>query len=70
MPIFEFRCRKCQACFEVLFRSRDEKLAVDCPQCGSKKVTRQMSAFSGKIGNTSDGGAGCGSCAATSCSPS
>ena len=70
MPIFEFRCRKCGECFEVLFRSRDEKMAVACQQCGSKKVERQMSAFAGKIGNTSAGGAGCGSCAATSCGPS
>jgi len=68
MPIFEFRCRKCQARFEVLFRSRDEKLSVDCPECGSKKVQRQMSAFSGKIGNTTAGGNSCGSCAATHCS--
>jgi hypothetical protein len=29
-----------------------------------------MSAFAGKIGNTSAGGDGCGSCAATSCGPS
>lgn len=70
MPIFEFRCRKCGECFEVLFRSRDEKMAVACQQCGSKKVARQMSAFAGKIGNTSAGGEGCGSCAATSCGPS
>jgi putative FmdB family regulatory protein len=70
MPIFEFQCRKCGAGFEVFFRSRDEKLAVACPQCLSKKVERQMSTFSGKIGNTSAGGTGCGNCTATSCGPS
>jgi putative FmdB family regulatory protein len=70
MPIFEFKCRKCRENFEVLFRSRDENLSVACPKCGSIKVERLMSAFAGKIGNTSAGGDGCGSCAATSCGPS
>ena len=70
MPIFEYKCRKCGENFEVLFRSRDEKLAVVCPQCGSKRAERLLSAFTGKVGNTSAGGAGCGSCAATRCGPS
>jgi len=69
MPIYEFKCRKCGETFDVLFRSRDEKLAVSCPKCKSTRTQRQMSAFAGKIGNTSTGGASCGSCAATSCSP-
>lgn len=70
MPIYEFKCRKCGNTFDVLFRSRDEKVAVACPECKSTRTRRQMSAFSGKIGNTSAGGASCGSCAATSCGPS
>ena len=74
MPIFEYKCRKCRENFEVLFRSRDEKMSVACPKCGSITVERLMSAFAGKIGNTSAntsaGGEGCGSCAATSCGPS
>ncbi|MBU2262730.1 MAG: zinc ribbon domain-containing protein [Proteobacteria bacterium] len=70
MPIYEFRCRKCKHLFEVLFRSHDEKAAVACPECKSPRTQRMMSAFSGKIGNTSGAGAGCGSCAATNCPPS
>ncbi len=70
MPIFEFTCLKCGVDFEILFRNRNEKMAVACLQCGSKKVERQMSTFAGKIGNTSAGDAGCGSCAATHCGPS
>ncbi len=67
MPIFEYKCRKCKDKFEVLFRSRDESLAVACPKCGSSKVERMMSAFAGKAGNTASGGAGCGGCTASSC---
>ena len=70
MPIFEFKCRKCGEPFEVLFRSRDDNAAIVCPKCGSKKAERLLSAFAGKIGNTSAGGAECGSYAATSCGPS
>jgi putative FmdB family regulatory protein len=70
MPIFEFKCGKCRENFEVFFRSRDEKVAILCPKCGSKRAKRLMSTFAGKVGNTSAGGAGCGSCAATSCGPS
>ncbi|MCX5836815.1 MAG: zinc ribbon domain-containing protein [Deltaproteobacteria bacterium] len=68
MPIYEFKCRKCDNLFEILFRSSNEKIEVSCPSCKSKKVDRQMSVFGGKIGNTSAGGAGCSSCSATSCS--
>jgi putative FmdB family regulatory protein len=70
MPIFEFKCSKCGEIYDVLFRNREEKIAVACPKCGSKKANRLLSAFAGKIGNTSAGGAECGSCAATSCGPS
>ena len=69
MPIYEYKCRKCGKTFDVLFRSRDEKVAVACPECKSTRTRKLMSTFAGKIGNTSTGGASCGSCAATSCSP-
>jgi putative FmdB family regulatory protein len=69
MPIYEYECGKCRESFEVFFRSRDEKVAVACPKCGSKRAKRRMSAFAGKVGNTSAGG-GCSGCTATSCGPS
>lgn len=70
MPIYEYQCRKCKHLFEVLFRSCDEKMTVACPECKSIRTQRMMSAFSGKIGNTSGRDAECGSCSATSCTPS
>ncbi|MEI8173499.1 MAG: zinc ribbon domain-containing protein [Deltaproteobacteria bacterium] len=68
MPIYEFKCKKCDTIFEILFRSSNERLDLSCPSCRSKKVDRMMSLFGGKIGNTSAGGAGCSTCSATSCS--
>ncbi|OIP88028.1 MAG: hypothetical protein AUK24_08665 [Syntrophaceae bacterium CG2_30_49_12] len=65
MPIYEFKCKKCGNVFDVLFRSSQEKLAVSCPVCKSKKTDKLMSVFGGKIGNTSS--SSCSSCASTSC---
>jgi putative FmdB family regulatory protein len=42
MPIYEYRCDKCEQRFEE-FLSSSTKPAPPCPQCGSKKVTRLMS---------------------------
>lgn len=61
MPIYEFTCKKCKEDFELLFRSRDEKVVIECPKCGSKKAERKMSVFAGKGGS-------CGSCSSSSCS--
>jgi putative FmdB family regulatory protein len=45
MPIYEYRCDECDACFEKLvFSGADEP--VRCPECKSKKVHRQMSCIS------------------------
>ncbi len=69
MPIFEYECGACRHVFERLLRGREEQGNPDCPACGSRRVRKLLSVFGGKIGNTSSGG-GCGTCTATSCSPS
>ncbi|MHC4872017.1 MAG: FmdB family zinc ribbon protein [Planctomycetota bacterium] len=42
MPIYEFKCSKCNAFFEELVNS-DTK--VECPECKSKKIEKQFSTF-------------------------
>jgi len=37
MPIYEYRCRNCEAMFEVLVRSGT---AVACPHCGSSSLNK------------------------------
>jgi len=49
MPIYEFRCRNCKKVFEVLFRSRDEKLSVRCPECRSDKTEKLFSVFGSRV---------------------
>ena len=42
MPLFEFRCGRCKAEFEVLTKGDD---SVACPHCGAKRVSRLLSRF-------------------------
>ena len=44
MPIYEFDCRDCDHRFEELVRAADPSAA--CPECGSQRTARLMSAFS------------------------
>jgi putative FmdB family regulatory protein len=59
MPIYEFRCEHCQHEFETLVLGRE---AITCPDCESDKLTRLLSTFSHKSGDTfvSSKGSGCG----------
>jgi putative FmdB family regulatory protein len=49
MPLFEFRCRKCQAVTEVLFRSVGSENHVTCAQCGSSATAKVVSRMSFKV---------------------
>jgi putative FmdB family regulatory protein len=42
MPIYEYTCEKCENCFEKLVFAGDDD-PVECPECGTKKVTKLMS---------------------------
>jgi putative FmdB family regulatory protein len=53
MPIYEYKCTKCNYCFEALRFASDNEGPI-CPQCGSPQVQRQMSCFATGVG----GGAG------------
>lgn len=40
MPIYKYRCRNCDATFEVLVRG---STTVICPQCGSSSLDKLLS---------------------------
>jgi len=45
MPIYEFKCQKCEGTFEFLsFRSGDDDNVI-CPACGSKQTEKLLSSF-------------------------
>jgi putative FmdB family regulatory protein len=59
MPIYEYRCRKCQCAFETLVLSARDASEVSCPKCHEKEVERLLSCFTA--------GSGLGSAQETSC---
>lgn len=46
MPIYEYKCEKCETKFEELIRTGDEELNLSCPKegCKSKSFEKLMSA--------------------------
>ena len=50
MPLFEFRCRKCEAVTEVLIlRVGSDNHAVTCAQCGSGATAKLISRVSFRV---------------------
>jgi len=48
MPVYEFRCSKCDQVFEVMGTYADREKAQTCPKCGSTEVKQAISLFSAK----------------------
>ncbi len=56
MPIFEFKCQKCEEYFELLVMNKeDENEELKCPKCGEQSFERIMSStnfsMKGSIGS-------------------
>ncbi len=69
MPIYEYRCEKCDEEFETIVFGGDED--VTCPHCDCSDVRRIMSACGFKSGNSftpSKGTSSCASCSSGNCS--
>jgi len=45
MPIYDYRCRECGKTFEKIRSLRDADRDLECPECHSAKVERQLSSF-------------------------
>jgi putative FmdB family regulatory protein len=54
MPIYEFRCQKCDTLFEALVSSTNTD-GVECKKCGSKEVKKAISAASYRLASSSGG---------------
>lgn len=63
MPIYEFKCQKCEEFFELLVLNKDNQdEEIKCPKCGAQSFERIMSStnfnMKGSIGQgMSSGGA-------------
>lgn len=56
MPLYEYRCSRCDRLFEELVVSGDQEVA--CPDCGSAELEREFSTFSSGGGCRPSGGFG------------
>ena len=45
MPIYEYKCQDCGSKFEKLVRRSADAEALECPSCGKKHLTQELSTF-------------------------
>jgi putative FmdB family regulatory protein len=70
MPIYEYKCEACGKHYEQLRRMSDADSSLECPECHSAKVNRQLSSFAAATRSSSPapaGGCGMGACGGGQC---
>jgi len=71
MPIYEFKCSKCDHFFELLIIGSDDKTLMQCPKCKSEDFERILSAtnfsMAGGGGASPEGGSRTRTCSSGSC---
>ena len=55
MPIYEFKCSKCEEFFEVIVMGSDKDESVGCPKCKSNEFERVISKTNFTMGSSSSG---------------
>ncbi len=50
MPIYEFRCLKCNDVFEILMVGSKDEVELKCPHCGAEDLERILSTASYNVG--------------------
>ncbi len=45
MPMYEYRCERCEERFEQLVPLRAEHPPVTCPRCGTQEIRKLLSTF-------------------------
>ena len=55
MPIYEFKCTKCDEFFEVIVMASNDNDTVACPKCESNEYERVVSKTNFAMGSSSSG---------------
>jgi len=58
MPLFAYVCKQCNVHSEILVRGEEKPV---CPECGSKRLEKQMSHFAAVSGSSGGEIPACGS---------
>jgi putative FmdB family regulatory protein len=56
MPIYEFKCTKCEEFFEVIVMGSKENDDINCPKCESNEFQRVVSKTNFAMGSGSSAG--------------
>lgn len=56
MPIYEFKCLKCNEFVEFIFVQKDDEVELKCPACGSFDLERVLSNTNYSMGTVAAGG--------------
>ena len=54
MPIYEFKCLKCEEFIELLIMNKDEEIELKCPKCNGEDLERILSSTSYSMADGSD----------------
>ncbi len=60
MPLYEYRCSGCGRNFELLRKMDEADNGLECPECRSTAVSRQLSTFAPRMGSPAAQVAPCG----------
>jgi putative FmdB family regulatory protein len=55
MPIYEFKCSKCEEFFEVIVMASNDDETIICPKCESKEFERVVSKTNFAMGSSTAG---------------
>jgi putative FmdB family regulatory protein len=56
MPLYEFKCLKCNEFFEILIMRQEEQIEMKCPKCDSPELERVLSTASYSMSGGGDQG--------------
>jgi len=45
MPVYDYVCQDCHKIFELVLTLQEHEKEIKCPQCGSRKVEQEATAF-------------------------
>ena len=58
MPLYEYRCPKCEELFEIFRSLSDRDAPASCPACGFESARREFARVQAVVRATSGGGCG------------
>ncbi len=58
MPIYEFKCLKCNEFIELLLINKEKEIELKCPACQCEELERVLSATNYSIGSGSSTSSG------------